>query len=276
MITKAEYADFAGRFREIICDPLNLLIHRDPRAGLVTDGTVILHNGIAVPIDSPDAYYGAFSEILRLNRGVHEPLEEFAFQQMLTRLDAAPTMLELGAYWGHYSLWLKRIRPDAQVVLVEPDQGNLAVGQSNFHRNGYDAQFIAEMVGERGLGVDRFLDGRDDGRLSILHADIQGCEVEMLQGAARALAERRIEYLFVSTHSQRLHGQTCEILGEHGYRVELAADFENETTSYDGFVFGVSPDLPPVYTGPAPMGRTAIATATPIEILQHMVLMSQG
>lgn len=36
-----------------------------------------------VPINGPNEYCGNFSEILILNRGVHEPLEEFCFQEMI-------------------------------------------------------------------------------------------------------------------------------------------------------------------------------------------------
>eukprot|EP01035_Chromulina_nebulosa_P006479 gene6479-8760_t len=42
---KALGSDTPGRFREIISDPLNLLIERHPRAGLIADGLVTLHNG---------------------------------------------------------------------------------------------------------------------------------------------------------------------------------------------------------------------------------------
>jgi hypothetical protein len=35
MQTKAIWNDFPGRFREIIGDPLNLLIRRDPMAGMM-------------------------------------------------------------------------------------------------------------------------------------------------------------------------------------------------------------------------------------------------
>lgn len=61
--------DFAGRFREVVSDPLNLLIERDPSAGLVEDGLVWLHNGNRVPIEGAGSYYGRFSELLIINRG---------------------------------------------------------------------------------------------------------------------------------------------------------------------------------------------------------------
>jgi hypothetical protein len=68
--------DILSRFREVISDPLNLLIHRVPLAGLVEKNEVYLHNGNIVPLGGADAYYGQFSQSLVLNRGVHEPLEE--------------------------------------------------------------------------------------------------------------------------------------------------------------------------------------------------------
>jgi hypothetical protein len=63
-------------------------------AGVVEGDPVFLHNGLRVL----GAYYGPFSQLLAINRGVHEPLEEFVFQEVLKRLPAAPSMIELGAY----------------------------------------------------------------------------------------------------------------------------------------------------------------------------------
>ena len=97
MMGKAAPSDFLGRFREVISDPLNLLIERVPAAGFVEGDLVYLHNGLRVPVAGPGAYYGPFSQVLVLNRGVHEPLEEYVFQQVLKRLPDGPSMIELGA-----------------------------------------------------------------------------------------------------------------------------------------------------------------------------------
>ena len=110
---KADSNDFLGRFREVVSDPLNLVIQKDPRAGFIEEGFVYLHNGLKVPLSGNYAYYGQFSWILVINRGVHEPLEEFVFQEVLKRLPNSPLMIELGAYWAHYSMWLKLVHPDA-------------------------------------------------------------------------------------------------------------------------------------------------------------------
>lgn len=88
----------------VISDPLNLLIERVPMAGMVQGNEVYLHNGNRVPITGPGAYYGPFSQLLIINRGVHEPLEEFVFQELLKSMPEVPQMIELGAYWAHYSM----------------------------------------------------------------------------------------------------------------------------------------------------------------------------
>jgi predicted O-methyltransferase YrrM len=268
--TKAGAGDFLGRFREIVSDPLNLLIERDPLAGYVQDGMVVLHNGIRVPFDGPDAYYGSFSYILNINRGVHEPLEEYVFQELLKVIPESPTMLELGAYWAHYSMWMKQRRPNARVHMVEPNEGNIQIGKNNFARNHFVGEFTQAFVGVGHFVVDDYLKTKNIDKLDVLHADIQSFEVEMLQGCEQALQAKAIDYVFVSTHTQELHAQVVQMLNAHSYRVEVSSDFEYETTSYDGFVFASGPHKAPVFNGFTPLSRLEISQATPRALLDSV------
>lgn len=273
MLLKATSGDFLGRFREVISDPLNLLIERVPMAGFLEGDLVYLHNGLRVPVAGPGAYYGPFSQLLVINRGVHEPLEEFVFQEVLKRLPDDPSMIELGAYWGHYSMWLKQARPDGQVILVEPETENLKAGQDNFARNGFKGEFIKAFVGRGKFEVDDFFRTRKIKKLDILHTDIQGFEVEMLQGAQDVLTRRRVQYFFISTHSQRIHGEVVDQLTGLGYRVEISSDFDQQTTSFDGFVFASSPEVDPVFGDIAILGREEIAQRRPADILKSLALL---
>jgi hypothetical protein len=270
MTGKAEPGDFLGRFREVISDPLNLLIERVPAAGFLDGDLVYLHNGLRVPVAGPGAYYGSFSQLLVLNRGVHEPLEEYVFQQVLKRLPDSPSMIELGAYWGHYSMWFKQQRPKGGVILVEPDPACLKAGQENFARNGFKGEFIHAFVGAGKFEVDAFFRNRKIRQLDILHTDIQGFETEMLQGAQDVLAKRRVHYLFVSTHSQAIHGTIADGLGRLGYRVEISSDFDVQTTSFDGFVFASSPEVEPVFGDIRILGREEIAQCRPQDVLKAL------
>lgn len=267
---KAESDDFAGRFREIISDPLNLLIARHPLAGYVSGNLVFLHNGHMVPVQGPGSYYGNFSHVIVFNRGVHEPLEEFVFQELLKHLPEAPRMLELGAFWGHYSMWLKKVRPAARVALVEPVAENLQAGIANFQRNNYDGEFLQAFVGKGHFSVDAWMAEQGLETLDVLHSDIQGFEGEMLADCRQTLSRQGIDYVFVSTHSQELHQHVVDTLRGHGYRIEVSSDFDRETTSFDGLVFATSPRRDPVFRDFRPLGREAIATASPQDLLRAL------
>ncbi len=266
-VPKAASGDFPGRFREVISDPLNLCIHRVHDAGTVSDGLVTVHNGHRVPLRGPGSYYGGFSDIMIYNRGVHEPLEELIFQEVLKTLPDAPVMVELGAYWAHYSMWFKQKYPKGRAIMVEPGDDQRHAGEANFERHGYEGTFIAAMVGTAGLAVDTLFEEQGIEHLSILHSDIQGAETEMLKGARASLAAHRIDNVFISTHSQNLHSICQRMLADQGYNVEVSADWANETTSYDGFMFARRNSLPSLFKDFRPLGRAAITGATPAELL---------
>lgn len=192
------------------------------------------------------------------------------FQEVLKVVSECPIMLELGAYWGHYSMWLKARRSKASVHMVEPESLNIKAGKENFARNGFQGTFLESFVGNGQFEVDDYLSNNDINVLKILHSDIQGYELEMLEGAARTLAEQRVIYVFISTHSQQLHHSVVRKLSDFGYRVEVSSDFDSETTSYDGFVFASAPSVNPVFTQFKPLNRLQILGAAPLQQVQYI------
>lgn len=273
-------SSYIERYREIVSDPLNILIKRDPRAGYVDQrGRVLLHNGNRVPIDGKWAYYPPFSDILIINRGVHEPLEEYCFQQVLKKLrQKNPISIELGAYWSHYSMWLVKEFPNAKCYMVEPDQKNLECGKNNFMINNYigEHEFINDIVGPSGFNVDNFIRERKLSSISILHSDIQGYELEMIEGAHLALNEKLIDYLFISTHNQTLHTLIVDKLNHYDYRVEVSSDYISHTTGHDGFILASSKDLGPVFRSFSPLGREEIMQASPERLIDSLVKASKN
>lgn len=270
MLSKAPSGDYPGRFREIVSDPINLAIERAPMSGYIQEGKVYLHNGLMVPVVGPHAYYGNFSAILVINRGVHEPLEEYIFQELLKALPKAPTMLELGAYWGHYSMWLQKAHPAAKCHLVEPEKINLEAGKINFKENNFSGKFTHAFVGKDQFSVDSYLKENKLNKLDILHSDIQGYEVEMLNDCKIALKNRMIDRVFVSTHSNSLHHASIEILKSHGYLIEVSSDYDDESTSFDGLIFASSPDIVPIFSDFKPLGRMEIAKASSSELAEYV------
>lgn len=270
---KAKASDFFGRFREIISDPLNLLIKRHPSSGMVdTNGYVCLHNGNRVSLSGENSYYGDFSKILIVNRGVHEPLEEFCFQETLKKIkDQKPMMIELGSYWAHYSMWFMKKFPNAECFMIEPSNKLLNIGQKNFQTNGFpNGQFIRAKVANDGLRLDTFANEKKLKKISILHSDIQGWELEMLDGANNFLTQQVVDYIFISTHSQKIHEEAIKKLESLKYIIEVSSDYDHQTTSYDGFILATASSAERIFKTFHHVGRTEILSGTPPQMIRYL------
>jgi FkbM family methyltransferase len=278
MNAKANPDDFWGRWREIISDPLNLLIHRDPFSGLVDkDGNVYLHNSIKVPSSGANSYYEDFSKVLVLNRGVHEPLEEFCFQETLKKItEQKPVIIELGSYWAHYSMWFQKQFPEADCFMVEANSHNLEVGRSNFVANNFlNGQFFLSEVSNAGFNLDSFYEEQKIDRVTILHSDIQGWEIEMLNGAKSFLTRQVAQYIFLSTHSQKIHEEATKILKSYGYIIEVSSDFDHHSTSFDGFILATAPSADRVFENFQPFGRSEISTKSSDKTIEYLQSVNQ-
>lgn len=237
------------RIREIKVSIDNAAIPRDSNAGRIVNGNLIMHNGIKV---EPLSYYNyGMLKLLKDNTGVHEPQEEKIFQEVLNTLpsDKKLTMLELGAYWSFYSMWFLREHPTARCVMVEPDRMNLYYGKANFKLNNMTGTFVQAGIGKEiemdspNLTVDQICEQQGLEFLDILHSDIQGFEVEMLEGAKKLLSEKRVGYVFISTHSNELHEQCYEVLKRYGFEMVASANLD-ESYSWDGVLVMKMPTYP--------------------------------
>ena len=195
------------------------------------------------------SYYGeGILTMLMENKGVHEPQEERAFMEVLKYLPPNSTMLELGAYWGFYSLWFLSVLKNATCYLVEPEIENLESGKLNFSLNEKRGIFENAYVGEKDkwslfrrkiISVDGYCARMGIQHLNVLHADIQEKEVKMLRGSKKMLSNESIDYIFISTHSNELHYECIEILKSYNYSILASADVEN-TYSLDGLIVAKS------------------------------------
>jgi hypothetical protein len=242
-------AHWRQRIDDALACPDNGFIDRVADAGQLVDGVLTMHNGIRV---GGLGYCGAgVLNMLVDNRGVHEPQEERAFGDVLQHIPAGGAMLELGAYWGFYSLWFAQEVAAADCHLLEPHPTNIRSGQINFQLNNRQATFgqayAAATDGTASDGVplltvDSYCLRQGIARLAVLHADIQGAEADMLHGAKQMLADSNIDFLFISTHSNDLHYECISMLKSHRYSVLASADLD-ETYSVDGLIVARGPHL---------------------------------
>jgi hypothetical protein len=237
------------RVNRLVSCPVNGEIPRVACSGKLKNGLLVMHNGILI---DPATFYGIFGLLLlSANRGVHEPQEELMFGRVLSEQREGALMLELGAYWSFYSLWFQQRVKGGRSILVEPLAENLEAGRRNFQLNGAQGDFVHAYVGDRSgrhadgtriIGVDDFLEERGIEYLDILHADIQGYELDMLNGTARALRDMRIGWLFVSTHRNDLHSDCEGLLLNAGYKV-VASVNRDASYSEDGILVVKSPTV---------------------------------
>jgi hypothetical protein len=187
-------------------------------------------------------------QMLARNKGVHEPQEERVFMEVLPFIAPGSAMLELGAYWGFYSLWFATVVPRARSFIVEPLPFCMMAAQTNFRHAGKQVTFERAYVGDPRsrsddgtpfITVDDFCARHTLTRLGILHADIQGAELDMLRGAKGMIEAEAIDYIFISTHSVSLHHDCVKWLESHRYQIVASADLA-ETFSFDGLIVAKS------------------------------------
>ena len=264
LIGKGEKEHWSHRIKEVTQCPDNAAIEYHESAGKVIDGHIIMHNGLQL---DPASYYGyGMLELLRANKGVHEPQEEKLFQEVLKVLpkDRKITMLELGAYWSFYSLWFLKMNPNAACYMVEPERLNLWYGKQNAAINKLNGTFVHAGIGDKVdtakniTTVDAICKKNNIEFLDILHSDIQGFELDMLKGSEKILSENRVGYIFISTHSNELH-EDCYQLLKNKYKFELIASANlDESYSWDGILLMKNPS----YTKLAPINISKRSTVS--------------
>jgi hypothetical protein len=216
-----------------------------PDAGKIIQGidsvpVQIMHNGLKV---IPGKYYDEFYvRIIEGLRGHHEPQEEKVFNEILKCLMPGATMLECGAYWSYYSMWFQKSIPNARSIMIEPELDHLATGEKHFALNNMTGTFMQGYIGEFSQAgtppvycVDDLLVNLSVEDLAVLHADIQGHEFNMLNGATQSLKKKLIDFIFISTHGEIVHLKCLRYLKCAGYYL-VAEHTPEESYSYDGLI----------------------------------------
>ncbi|MFZ9377001.1 MAG: FkbM family methyltransferase, partial [Candidatus Fonsibacter ubiquis] len=112
----------------------------------------------------------------------------------------------------------------------------IQLGIKNFSHNGLLGDFTQGMISNNDLNLERFIKEKNIEYVDLLHSDIQGFEFEMLSQIKNYLENYKIKYLFISTHSNKIHYDCIKFLKRMKYKILCSSDFENETFHYDGFI----------------------------------------
>lgn len=208
----------------------------------------IMHNGLKV---IKGCYYGRWmTEIIRILKGHHEPQEEKAFYEVLKSIPENATMIELGSFWGYYSMMFNKSVKGAKNHLIEPLPENLKLGRKHFKINGMTATFYQAAIGKNfsakrlygrkevevpTISIDYYANKNGIDYIDLLHSDIQGQEHNMLQGCKKLMSKQKIGFMFISTHGP-VHQQCVNFLKKHkGYTI-IVSHSPKESYSVDGLI----------------------------------------
>ncbi|MES2971810.1 MAG: FkbM family methyltransferase [Patescibacteria group bacterium] len=220
----------------------------------------IMHNGLLV---EHGGYFGDWmSETITTLKGHHEPQEEKVFYELLKLLPAKATMIELGSYWAYYSMWFNKEIKRSTNYCCEPDPKNLALGQRNVKINKLEnITFINAAAGKEDGKIISFKPQEGDfepvdvairsvdgivaeykiPRLDIIHMDIQGVELDTIEGAEQSIKQGKVRFLIVSTHHYLIsndvltHEKCIEKIKELGGHI-IVEHAIHESFSGDGLV----------------------------------------
>jgi hypothetical protein len=229
------------RLDTILASADNHFIPRVKDAGIIKNGMQIMHNNIKINLGS---YYGPeYAVVLFQNKGVHEPQEERVFAEALKTLPPNSVMIEMGAFWSFYSMWFNKEISNAKNFMIEPDAFNIGQGKRNFKLNKMTGEFVQAFISSKAnhekpvstITIDDLIIEKKIPFVHMLHSDIQGFEYEMLLGASNSFKEKKIGYVFISTHSNDIHYKCLNFLKERDFIIIASADLY-ETFSEDGLI----------------------------------------
>jgi hypothetical protein len=142
------------------------------------------------------------------------------------------TMVELGSNVAYYSILFKQLLGSDKTlnVLVEPDKQMFEYSKDSFKFHGLDGIFINKGIGNKHVTNNRIIDCetttledilKEVGlqEIDILHCDIDGSELLLLEENGNFFIDKKTKYMFLSTHGTDIHKICKKTLEGFGYSV---------------------------------------------------------
>jgi len=197
------------------------------------------------------------------------------FKLILSDIDNKenPLMIEIGCFWAIWSLLFKKRYRNGKNILIELGKRQLAVGKFNFEINNFDCssyhggffinesltfknrahdieydalenidlqKFIQEtaetdnLVGPE-LDFDEIYQKEKIDVIDIIHADIQGSELSLLNGINHLLNSKKVKSLVICTHSKHIHDETVRLLSKN-FDIKINIPWPSDIGG-DGYIY---------------------------------------
>lgn len=186
--------------------------------------------GLTFPIETPGR---ALSDVVK--EGAY-----FGYDDFLP--DKTSVVVDIGAQYGDYALMCSKVFSAKKVISFEPLQSvyslfakairlnstnnieahNIALSSTDgISRIGRIGQMACKLGGEGFETKTAKLDSLISDRVDIIKIDVEGFEVDVLQGAHETIKKYHPK-IIVETHSVRLRKEVIEFLSQFGYSVRHA------------------------------------------------------
>lgn len=179
--------------------------------------------------------------------------EKYILQMVESFPSNSYTMIELGSNQAYYSLMfhsiLKKLGLSPVNILIEGQEENLQRGVEHFNINSFVAESRLYAIGTEEMALEALATGFKDKaaefcsqyvsnwrtlveifsefgieNLDVLHCDIDLCEGVMFETAREIFEQKRVKYIFLSTHGNVLHEFCLKFLTDCGYSILLNHD----------------------------------------------------
>lgn len=157
------------------------------------------------------------------------------------------SMIELGSNQAYYSCLFRAIidgvgnNIKCKNILLEPTPSHMERGINHFKLNGFEGLYERGGIGHYWCWHDRWHDNTiptytiddlmakyDITELDVLHSDIDGNEIRLLETSASAFKDRKINYIFLLTHGiwdETPHTYNSKIIKNGEDRHEISKKF---------------------------------------------------
>lgn len=228
--------------------------HQDAGKIIIDNGIKYqyMFNGIKILYDT---YHSPWMNDIIINlNGHHEPQEEKCFYFILKTLGNHAAMIELGSNWSFYSIWFNKYINNPLNICIEPINENMVHGNNNSILNDcINIEFIQGCIGKEyktnvafrnwdnkihnitQYDVNSIINNKNT-YFDIVHSDIQGGELNMLEGSLKAIDN--IGYFIISTHEDK-HKKCIKFLDAHDFIILLEHNII-ESYSGDGLIVALN------------------------------------
>ncbi len=201
-----------------------------------------------IPIKNDIRYFLSFNPIIPESISNLSPIK--GYEQMY-QLKEGDVVVDAGAYPGDYAIWASRqVGATGKVICFEPTPHNRAILERNLRREKYDNAIIvpkglwnknttlnlsgitgfSASVSEDNTGdtidvsrLDDALDKLGISKIDVLKMDIEGAEIEAIQGCEKTLEANKAQVMIATYHI--VNGQNTSsfiegVLKKYGYEAQ--------------------------------------------------------